>query len=81
MSDRVTPTRQRPARWFQRTPLTDSISRAHVFFPIVYDGSIPRCLCVLCSPAESAEHEEKLQTAYVKAIEHELSCLAYVLKR
>lgn len=65
-------------RWFSRKPLTDVHSHAHVMFPVVYHDGIPKCLCRLCTPSSDARDEERIQTLYVKALEHTYSCLMKV---
>jgi hypothetical protein len=66
-------------RWFSRKPLTDVHSHAHIMFPVVYDGGIPKCLCRLCTPAWDARDEEGIQTLYVKLLELHYSCLVQVV--
>lgn len=59
--------------WFARQAVTTTETHAHVPFPVVKTEAGELCLCRDCTPAIDAEHEEKIQVAYVKAIEAFLS--------
>jgi hypothetical protein len=56
--------------WFKREPVRTIKTLEHVPFPIIDDEGDRVCLCRECTPAADAEHEDKIQTVYVKAIEH-----------
>jgi hypothetical protein len=56
--------------WFTREPVTTKDTHQHLAFPVIDSDGEPICLCRSCTPAADADHEEKIQTVYVKAIEH-----------